>query len=588
MSFGFSVSDFIAGADLAHKLIRVMTETRGASIEYQEALAELCGIQQVFIQITQLSRNEILPKATLNSLAQIIMPSMVIIADFLDRTKHYQTRLSRGGGLSGSWCKIGWALYRKEELKLLRDTLHARLSAINTLLAAANHLPARNLPVLPKSVAQFQVAEESAESFADEYPEMFASNTHHDSKLGVDLPVVPRVLACFQNASSVEDVSQYGVQNKLETSECVRIDEAGVKPDALALSRDSSGVDSVVEKAQLNKENNNGMSTVGEVMQAVSSKAQTSHSQRAISPRASEAEAPFRSVEEKSNTHVTNKNHIKKIPQGHKRTGQDLDSYLQNLFEKALTIQAEVEVKTKMAQKAAEEAEWRQRIEESSRLKAEADLHEKMERAKTDIEQERLAVEQKRAANDAFKEQALQEAKLNAEEALRKGLGKDKAPLRFKDAVGRKFSLPYHICQTWQGMEDLIKQAFLHVDVIGPHVQAGHYDLVGPNGEIILPQVWDKVIEPDWAISMHMWPMEKNLGMMGGRNGQHAAPPPRPGGPPMGFARPRPPVIVQAVTAPKKNKNPIKSFMNNKLKRLTRRRSSMSSDSSSEWSSWGP
>lgn len=58
-------------------------------------------------------------------------------------------------------------------------------------------------------------------------------------------------------------------------------------------------------------------------------------------------------------------------------------------------------------------------------------------------------------------------------------------------------------------MEELIKQAFLHVDVIGPHVQAGHYDLIGPNGEIILPQVWEKVIEPDWAVTMHMWPMDR-------------------------------------------------------------------------------
>ena len=59
-------------------------------------------------------------------------------------------------------------------------------------------------------------------------------------------------------------------------------------------------------------------------------------------------------------------------------------------------------------------------------------------------------------------------------------------------------------------MEDLIKQAFLHVEVIGPHVQEGHYDLIGPNGEIILPSVWEKVVEPDWAITMHMWPMDKN------------------------------------------------------------------------------
>jgi hypothetical protein len=56
-------------------------------------------------------------------------------------------------------------------------------------------------------------------------------------------------------------------------------------------------------------------------------------------------------------------------------------------------------------------------------------------------------------------------------------------------------------------MEELIKQAFLHVDVIGPHVHQGHYDLVGPDGEIILPQVWETMVQPDWAITMHMWPM---------------------------------------------------------------------------------
>jgi hypothetical protein len=53
-----------------------------------------------------------------------------------------------------------------------------------------------------------------------------------------------------------------------------------------------------------------------------------------------------------------------------------------------------------------------------------------------------------------------------------------KPPIKFKDAVGRKFSFPWALCKTWKGMEELIKQAFLHVDIIGPHVFEGHYDLV--------------------------------------------------------------------------------------------------------------
>ncbi|KAJ5520636.1 hypothetical protein N7463_001089 [Penicillium fimorum] len=82
-----------------------------------------------------------------------------------------------------------------------------------------------------------------------------------------------------------------------------------------------------------------------------------------------------------------------------------------------------------------------------------------------------------------------------------------KLPIKFKDAVGRKFSFPFELCATWKGMEELIRQAFLHIEVIGPHVAEGHYDLVGPNGDIILPQVWETVVEPDWAITMHMWPI---------------------------------------------------------------------------------
>ncbi|KAK2805521.1 hypothetical protein FQN50_006145 [Emmonsiellopsis sp. PD_5] len=66
----------------------------------------------------------------------------------------------------------------------------------------------------------------------------------------------------------------------------------------------------------------------------------------------------------------------------------------------------------------------------------------------------------------------------------------EEEPIRFKDA----------------GMESLIRQAFVHVDVIGPHVNQGHYDLIS-NGQIILPQVWESIIEPGWSITMHMWPV---------------------------------------------------------------------------------
>ena len=56
-------------------------------------------------------------------------------------------------------------------------------------------------------------------------------------------------------------------------------------------------------------------------------------------------------------------------------------------------------------------------------------------------------------------------------------------------------------------MERIIKQMFLDIDVIGPHVRKGRYDLIDGNREIILPLVWDHVIKPDMSITMHMWPL---------------------------------------------------------------------------------
>jgi hypothetical protein len=66
-------------------------------------------------------------------------------------------------------------------------------------------------------------------------------------------------------------------------------------------------------------------------------------------------------------------------------------------------------------------------------------------------------------------------------------------------------------------MKDLITQAFLHVEGIGPRVEAGHYDLLGPHERIISPEVWETTIQPDCAITMRMWPMpEPSRQQLGG------------------------------------------------------------------------
>jgi chemotaxis protein histidine kinase CheA len=124
--------------------------------------------------------------------------------------------------------------------------------------------------------------------------------------------------------------------------------------------------------------------------------------------------------------------------------------------------------------------------------------------AEAKAEHEKKMAEAKAAAD------AAEAAKKVAEEELKKnapGPDADKPPLKFTDAVDRSFTLPWHLVKTWKGMETLIRQAFVNIERIGPHVANGHYHLLGPNGEIILPQVWDIVVQPGWDIKMQMWPL---------------------------------------------------------------------------------
>lgn len=57
-------------------------------------------------------------------------------------------------------------------------------------------------------------------------------------------------------------------------------------------------------------------------------------------------------------------------------------------------------------------------------------------------------------------------------------------------------------------MEELVKQAFMQITELAEPVKNGAYDLIGPDGEIILPSVWEKVIQPGMSITMTLWPID--------------------------------------------------------------------------------
>lgn len=76
----------------------------------------------------------------------------------------------------------------------------------------------------------------------------------------------------------------------------------------------------------------------------------------------------------------------------------------------------------------------------------------------------------------------------------------------YLDAHGRKFVFPFELCRTWKGMHGLICQAFKRNKLSDARelVEEGKYDLT-VHQDIILPQVWECVVEPGWRVSMQMW-----------------------------------------------------------------------------------
>ncbi|CEO59698.1 Putative Kinetoplast-associated protein kap [Penicillium brasilianum] len=433
MSFGFSVGDFLAGANLAYRLIRALSESRGSNMEYQEVIQELGCIQHTFLHVELISSRKVFSQATINAIAHILGSSMEVMERFLQQTEKYRKSLSRNGGRSlaaDSWRKIGWSLFQKEELISLRSTLQTRLTAVNILVSAAN---SQNYYITPQAVGKFQtssfetrscqalshVSSEATtavagDSSGDYGAEMYAkvedqSLVHNPSEWQRDEAYTKVEDQTHANISSEEHQDEISTE-VVEAPSYQRLSNASCKTTITAIGNPSGGQrDEVYNKT---KYQNQG------------------HMQREAI--------------------LENAPHIKEAKDYLGGESGENGEYLRRKLAELEAVQ--VLAKLGMLQ-----------AHPSSQLPG--ILHA------TTVSNEK------------------------------------KKPIKFKDAVGRKFSFPFELGCTWQGMEDLINQAFLHVEVIGPHVAKGHYDLVGPNGEIILPQVWDSVIEPDWTVTMHMWPI---------------------------------------------------------------------------------
>jgi len=140
MSFGFSVGDFLACAKLIADLTRVLSASKGASMEYQQLILDLQVVETTLVQIDQMRIASQLNTSALNALSWITQSTASSISDFILRTKKYQESLSaKGSGnkVKDLWKKLGWSMYKPAEIRSLQQRLQLDLGSINCLISLA-------------------------------------------------------------------------------------------------------------------------------------------------------------------------------------------------------------------------------------------------------------------------------------------------------------------------------------------------------------------------------------------------------------------------------------------------------------------
>lgn len=136
-------------------------------------------------------------------------------------------------------------------------------------------------------------------------------------------------------------------------------------------------------------------------------------------------------------------------------------------LEKLILAQKDEQLKREAAQEAARLAEKadadakaaKAAAEKAAAAKAAAELLEAAKKAREEAEakaakeaEETKAAHEKAMAEAKAAAEELEKAKKAAEEEAKKLKPSDapKPPIKFKDAVGRKFSFPWHLCKTWK------------------------------------------------------------------------------------------------------------------------------------------
>lgn len=142
-TFG-SFGDVLSILKMAYDVRALLSESKGASDEYQQLLAELDTslrtlhlVQGVFLAKDAAS----LPSDVQTAIQQSVSNSRTLISELYAKIARFRDSLQKGGSgsmMRDSWRKIGWGLFKHDELVETRRRLSEQTSIIRSLLGLSN------------------------------------------------------------------------------------------------------------------------------------------------------------------------------------------------------------------------------------------------------------------------------------------------------------------------------------------------------------------------------------------------------------------------------------------------------------------
>ena len=124
--------DIVTVINIVHSIYKALSDSMGASYDYQCLIRELRSFEQA-LKIAHLAITVAPPAGcdVLNVAAEITT-CLELLKTFHDRIKSYQKAL--GGRKGASWHKIGWSLFKADEVASYRQRISQHKQNITLFL----------------------------------------------------------------------------------------------------------------------------------------------------------------------------------------------------------------------------------------------------------------------------------------------------------------------------------------------------------------------------------------------------------------------------------------------------------------------